>query len=110
VTSLAATYAGCPFDKWSVKMLKEYLIKLRIDFTGALEKSDLVDACRSTTWPLPEKIREEDSAHECPICCDYRIDAVLSPCGHQACSVCTYEVQICPFCIAVVRSRMRTFR
>lgn len=100
--------AGCPFETWSMKALREYLTVHGVDYSGCLEKRDLVSLCRATTWPLPPSTDVE--ANQCTICFEHLIDTVLVPCGHQYCSKCTYSQPGCPMCQQPVASRLRTFR
>jgi len=101
-------WAGAKFETWSIRELREFLIARKVDFSNCVEKWELVALARSLTWPVPSKTEEESS--QCTICFDYKIDAVMIPCGHQFCSICTFQVAECPVCKVGIVSRLRTFR
>mmetsp|Transcript_528 Transcript_528/g.908 ORF Transcript_528/g.908 Transcript_528/m.908 type:complete len:221 (+) Transcript_528:487-1149(+) len=101
-------YAGADFASWNVKRLKSYLQSENVDFAHCVEKSELVKLCRETTWPLPTST--DDESAQCTICFDCRIDTVLISCGHQFCSICTYDMEECPMCMSKIESRLRTYR
>jgi hypothetical protein len=48
---------------------------------------------------------------DCQICMERRCDTCLVPCGHACiCGTCAECVRECPWCIAVIQQRVRTFR
>lgn len=100
-------FGGCPFEDWSIRALKMFVKDM--DSSQCLEKRELVAMCRTKVkWPLPEST--ENDAIACRICLDRELDAVLIPCGHQMCSVCSYGLTDCPMCRAHIERRVRTFR
>mmetsp|Transcript_24520 Transcript_24520/g.78275 ORF Transcript_24520/g.78275 Transcript_24520/m.78275 type:complete len:329 (-) Transcript_24520:420-1406(-) len=106
--AVSAELAGCKFAEWPILDLKQLLEENQVDFSNCVEKGDLVSLCRALTWPLPEVT--EDENHQCSVCFEHRIDAVLIYCGHQFCSCCTYGLDKCPICKSSIAFRVRTYR
>lgn len=101
-------------SRLNVRQLKYLLATNRVDFTGVLDKKELVELA-NRLW---EQKQKDDSNKDnlpdselCKICMDKAIDCLILECGHMAtCLGCVKPLSECPICRKYIVRLVRVYK